>query len=106
MELVAVVQVSLESSWYELELPQRQAMRRDLFELFRLNDKVRCRWFDADPWTGTGAEFLVCEFSSLQAYWSFWKELREHSIFRQSYARIERVSLGYERSLAMGLVET
>lgn len=106
MELVAVVQVSLESEWFRLDLPKKQKWQRELFLTITAHQEVGCRWFDADPWTGTGDEFFVCEFSSLQAYWSFGNELREHPVFRKPYARIGRVSLGYERALTIGLAET
>lgn len=106
MKLVAVLQMTLEPEWFRLDISQRAALRRELFGILANFEGLDCRWFDADPWSGTGAEFIVCEFSDLKAYWNFWNELREHSVFRQPYARFTRVSLGYERSLTVGLVET
>lgn len=106
MELVAVVQLTMEPDWFRLEFEQRQALRRQLFEKIFSSEDVECRWFDSEPWTGHVAEFFVCEFSSLRAYWTFWNELREQPVFRQHYFQVSRVSLGYERSLAIGLVET
>lgn len=106
MELVAVVQLSLEPDWFHLPFEERQNLRREVFHILNSNEQIRCRWFDSEPWTGTVAEFFVCEFSELPAYWNFWNELREHSVFRHPYLRIGRVSLGYERPLTIGLVDT
>jgi hypothetical protein len=106
VELVAVVQISLESEWFRQGVSDRQSLRHSLFEVLTAHPQVHCRWFDADPWTGSGTEFLVCEFSRLQEYWALWNELRKHPIFSHPYAHISRVSLGYERSLTVGLVDT
>jgi len=106
MNLVAVVQLSLEAEWFRLELRERDNLRRQLFQVLERHPQVSGRWFGADPWTGNGAEFLVCEFSSLPEYWGFWSDLRDQPILSRPYAHIERVSLGYERTLTKGLVET
>ena len=106
MTLVAVVQLSLQSDWFGLELQRRQQLRRQAFEVLGHHPEVKSRWFGADPWTGNGLEFLTFEFNSLQSYWSFWNELREQPMFRRPYGEVVRVSLGYERTLTKGLVET
>lgn len=106
MNLVAVVQLCLEDEWFRLEIPERDDVRRQLFETLKSHSEVASRWFGADPWTGNGSEFLICEFSSLSEYWRFWSDFREQALFRRRYAHIERVSLGYERTLTKGLVET
>lgn len=87
-------------------MDERIRLRRSFFLDLGRFPTLKGRWFDADPWTGNGTEFLVCEFSSLPIYWEFWNSLRQHSIFCKPYASISRVSLGYERSIKTGLVET
>ena len=106
MNLVSVVQLSLQAQWFALEADRRQAMRRQAFEVLTRHPDIESRWFGADPWAGNGLEFLTCEFSSLHAYWAFWNELREQPMFRPPIVEIVRVSLGYERSLTRGLVDT
>lgn len=106
MKLVAVVQLKFDGDWFRLDLCERQVLRRQLFDILHSYQDLEVRWFDADPWTGSGTEFLVCEFSSLSTYWTFWNEVREHTVFCKPYAQFERVSLGYERPLTVGLVET
>lgn len=106
MELVAVVQICPEPEWYRLEFAERCRLRGEIGALLAACENVKCRWYDAEPWTGSIAEFVVCEFSTLQAYWGLWNELREATVFRKSYARIGHVSLGYERPLSIGLVDT
>jgi hypothetical protein len=105
VRLVAVIQISLSPAWFELDVPKRDGLRRDLWATLASHTNIEFRWYDADPWTGGGREFLLCEFSALPDYWNFWTALREQSLFR-SFARFERVSLGYERPLMVGLVET
>jgi hypothetical protein len=99
MRMVAVVQVSLEPEWFKVEPRERTVFRAQLAQIMRSHPDLTCRWFDSEPWTGQVAEFFVCEFSQLRDYWKFWNELREHPVFRESLARIKRVSLGVERSL-------
>lgn len=99
MKLVSVVQVGLEPEWFRLDSSERVQYRGQLAQILNSHPELNCRWFDSEPWTGKIAEFFVCEFSSLQDYWRFWNELREHPVFRHNYARIARVSLGVERSL-------
>lgn len=106
MKLVAVVQFTLGSDWFCLKLEERQQLRRQLFDLIESYEELAVRWFDADPWTGGGTEFLVCEFDALTTYWGFWNKIREHTLLHKAYATFERVSLGYERTLTVGLVDT
>jgi hypothetical protein len=106
LKLVAVVQLTLGPDWFCLKLEERQKLRRQMFDLIGRHPEVEVRWFDADPWTGAGTEFLVCEFASLRIYWDFWNEIREHTQLHRPYATFDRVSLGLERPLTIGLVET
>lgn len=105
MKLVAVVQLSLSPEWFRLELSERLNLRRQMFDLIESYPELEVRWFDADPWTGGGTEFLVCEFGSLSTYWSFWNAIRD-ALLSRPYASFDRVSLGYERPLTVGLVDT
>ena len=106
LKLVSVILIELEDSWFRLPEPERRYLRREVFDILSESEGLSSRWLDADPWTGKGTEFMVCEFSDLQGYWKFWNNLRNHRMFSTPYARISRVSLGYERSLRTGLVET
>lgn len=62
--------------------------------------------FDCGPWTSTTSEFITLEFGSLRDYWRLWNDLRELPAFREALIRVDRVSLGYERSIIAGLVDT
>ncbi|MBS2037273.1 hypothetical protein JST97_19960 [bacterium] len=106
MKLVAVVQLVLAPEWFSLSQEQRLGQRERFFELIDDHPTVEVRWFDSDPWTGSSTEFLVCEFQELESYWKFWEAIREHTAQRRLYASFQRVSLGYERPLTIGLVET
>jgi hypothetical protein len=99
MKMVSIIQLYLEPEWFKLDPQKRILFRGQLAKILNSHPKLNCRWFDSEPWTGNIAEFFVCEFDSLQDYWRFWNELREHPVFRRSYAKIRRVSLGVERSL-------
>ena len=99
MKMVAVVQLSLEPEWFRLEQKVRISYRGQLAQILSSNPSLNCRWFDSEPWTGRIAEFFVCEFNTLETYWQFWNELREHPVFCESYVRIRRVSMGVQRSL-------
>jgi hypothetical protein len=99
MKMVAVIQLSLEPEWFHLDSRKRILFRGQLAQILNSNPNLNCRWFDSEPWTGSIAEFFVCEFSSLHEYWKFWNEFREHPIFREPFAKIKRLSLGVERSL-------
>ncbi|MGE0495767.1 MAG: hypothetical protein AB7S38_41565 [Vulcanimicrobiota bacterium] len=94
MKITAVVRITLEPSWYRLAADERTRLRAHLAELLLSRDNVRCRWFDSAPWMGRVAEFFVCEFSNLHDYWKLWNDVREHPIFLDAHARLDRVTLG------------
>lgn len=106
MILVAVVQISSTAQWYGIPSSERAQLRTEIAHQVFTHKEVTCRWFDSDPWTGDVSELVVCEFSNLVAYWDLWNQLLEHRLFTESYLRIAQVSLGYERPISVGLVDT
>ena len=99
MKMVSIIQLFLEPEWFQLDQQKRILFRGQIAQILDSHPELNCRWFDSEPWNGKVAEFFVCEFDTLQNYWRFWNELREHPVFRNSYARIKRVSLGVEHDL-------
>lgn len=94
MSMTAVIQLSFEPDWFRLDSRQRMIFRAEIAKILKSSPGMNCRWFDSEPWTGSVAEFFVCQFGDLHEYWRFGNELREHPVFRNSWARILRVSLG------------
>lgn len=94
MTITAVVRVTLEPSWYQLPRQKRLRLRASLARVLASQENLKIRWFDSGPWMGRIAEFFVCEFSNLLEYWRLWNDLREHPMFLESYASLERVTLG------------
>ncbi|MBT9585840.1 hypothetical protein IV102_21035 [bacterium] len=96
MELVAVVQVSLEPEWFRLDLPERKKWQRDLLQAITASEEVSCSWFDAEAWTGKFTDFSLCEFEDLDSYNSLWGDLRRHPFLSTPFAFASRVVMGME----------
>lgn len=106
MKLVAVIQIVPEKEWCRLDKARRDRMRAEMAAVIISHDQVESRLFDAAPWSSSSSEFVVLEFSALEAYWKLWHALREQTAFRESYLRVDQVSLGYARPIVTGLVDT
>ena len=96
-KFIAVVQLSLEHAWYGLDRRTRKDYSLQMAEIVAPFPAVQCRWFDAEAWTGTFSDFVICEFEDLAAYHQLWLELRDHPFLATPYARIEHVSMGMEQ---------
>lgn len=95
-DFVAVINLQLLPSWYELSAGIQRDFVAQLNCIMERYEGVSFSWYDADAWTSEITDFVLCEFDDVNEYNALWSELRRHPFLASPYARIEQVVMGME----------
>lgn len=97
LPMAAIVRLAIEPSWLSLSRAERGTHADNAQAICARHPQVQLEWYDADALGSGYTDFVICRFSSLEAYHFLWEELRDTKLFSTPWMRIVDVTFGIER---------